>query len=62
MPIVITSKQDGFRRAGIAHPAKPTEHPDDRFDEEQLAALEAEPMLIVKHKKEDKPEKKPKKD
>ena len=62
MPIIITSKRAGFRRAGIAHPAEPTEHPDERFDADQLAALEAEPMLIVERKpaKEDKAEKKKK--
>lgn len=45
--IRITSKIDGFRRAGVAHPAAPTEYPDDEFSKEQLAALKAEPMLIV---------------
>lgn len=45
--IRITSKIDGFRRAGVAHPAAPTEYPDDKFNKEQLAALKAEPMLIV---------------
>lgn len=43
----ITSKLDGFRRAGVAHPATPTEYQDDAFSEEQLAALKAEPMLTV---------------
>lgn len=45
--IRITSKQDGFRRAGLAHPARPVDHPDKAFTKEQLAALEAEPMLTV---------------
>jgi hypothetical protein len=45
--IRITSLRDGFRRAGIAHPAQPTEHPDDTFTADQLAALQAEPMLTV---------------
>jgi len=45
--IIITSKQPGFRRCGIAHGAEPTEYPDDAFTAEQLAALQAEPMLSV---------------
>lgn len=47
MTIVITSKRDGFRRCGIAHPGKPTFYPDDFFTEEQLAALDKEPQLIL---------------
>ncbi|MFH1034189.1 MAG: HI1506-related protein, partial [Pseudomonadota bacterium] len=45
--IRITSKKDGFRRCGVAHPAAPTDHPNQAFTPEQLAALEAEPMLVV---------------
>jgi len=45
--IRITSKKDGFRRCGVAHPSKPTEYPNDRFGEEQLAALRTDTMLIV---------------
>lgn len=45
--IRITSKQDGFRRAGMAHSKAPREYPNDRFSKEQLAALKSEPMLIV---------------
>ncbi|WP_085211635.1 HI1506-related protein [Methylomagnum ishizawai] len=47
MPIRITSKRDGFRRCGVAHPATPTEYPADRFTNEQIARLRAEPMLFV---------------
>ncbi|MHC1700290.1 MAG: HI1506-related protein [Humidesulfovibrio sp.] len=47
MPIIITAKKDGFRRCGMAHPAKPVEHPDGTYSEEQLATLRAEPMLVV---------------
>lgn len=43
----ITAKRDGFRRCGVAHPAQPTEHPDDAFAPEQLAVLQAEPGLVV---------------
>ncbi len=45
--IRITAKRDGFRRCGVAHPARPTDHPDDRFTEEQLAVMQAEPGLVV---------------
>lgn len=43
----ITSKKDGFRRAGVSHPAREVEYPADKFSAEQIAQLEAEPMLIV---------------
>lgn len=45
--IIIQSKVEGFRRAGMAHSAKPVEYPDNKFTREQLAALKAEPMLTV---------------
>ena len=45
--IIITSKKDGFRRAGIAHPAQTTEYPDGFFSEAQLELLRQEPMLYV---------------
>lgn len=47
MMIRITSKRDGFRRAGIAHAALATDYKNDDFSEEQLALLQAEPMLVV---------------
>jgi hypothetical protein len=47
MPIVITSKRNGFRRCGMAHPARAVEHPDGAFSPEQLKELQAEPMLVV---------------
>lgn len=46
--ITIVSKQDGFRRAGMAHPFGAHKYQDDFFTEEQIAILEQEPMLIVK--------------
>lgn len=49
MGILIASKRDGFRRAGIEHSSTPTLYADDRFTPEQLEALEDEPMLIVHH-------------
>lgn len=45
--IIISSKKDGFRRCGVAHPAAPTEYPDGSFTPEQLTQLQAEPMLVV---------------
>lgn len=47
MPVIITAKKDGFRRCGMAHSARPVEHKDGTFTEEQLASLKAEPMLVV---------------
>lgn len=45
--IIITAKKDGFRRCGVSHSAKPVEHQDDAFTPEQLAELQADPMLVV---------------
>jgi hypothetical protein len=45
--IRIKSKQNGFRRAGVAHSDQWVEYPEGRFNAEQLAALQAEPMLTV---------------
>ncbi|OGB82021.1 MAG: hypothetical protein A2496_05305 [Burkholderiales bacterium RIFOXYC12_FULL_60_6] len=45
--IRIVSKKEGFRRCGVAHPKGPVEYPDGHWTEEQLAALQAEPMLVV---------------
>lgn len=45
--IYITSKRDGFWRCGISHRETTTAYPDDRFTPDELARLEAEPMLIV---------------
>ncbi len=45
--LIITAKKDGFRRCGLAHSAKPVEHQDDAFTPEQLAELQADPMLVV---------------
>lgn len=45
--IRITSKREGFRRAGIAHSKEPTEYADDHFSKAELKILQAEKMLIV---------------
>ena len=53
--IKIKSKKAGFRRCGIAHPKEAVQYPDDRFSKEELAILQAEPILtveIVSQKKE----------
>lgn len=55
--IRIRSKQHGFRRAGTAHPAEPTEWPDDHFTKAELEALKAEPMLVVEEIADKKPAK-----
>lgn len=47
MGIMITSKRNGFRRAGVAHSETLTVYPDDRFTEAQIKELKAEPMLVV---------------
>lgn len=47
MTIRITAKTDGFWRCGVAHPAKATDYPDNRFDADQLTRLRAEAELIV---------------
>lgn len=44
--IRISAKRDGFRRAGISH-AGTREYADGRFSSEELAALKAEPLLVV---------------
>lgn len=43
----ITARRDGFRRAGIEHPAKPVDHPLDSLTKTQIALLKDEPGLVV---------------
>ncbi|EIJ7817823.1 hypothetical protein LJN20_001160 [Salmonella enterica] len=45
--IYITAKRDGFWRCGVSHSETTTAYPDYRFTPDELARLEAEPMLIV---------------
>ena len=47
MPICITSKKNGFRRCGIAHPSTRVEYPDGKFTPDQIKILQADPMLVV---------------
>lgn len=44
--IRITAKLDGFRRASVPHFGV-REYPDGTFTPDDLAALKAEPMLVV---------------
>ncbi|WP_293266746.1 HI1506-related protein [Neptunomonas sp.] len=45
--IRITAAVEGFRRAGIAHPAEPTTRPVSDFSKGQLEQLQSEPRLVV---------------
>lgn len=47
MGIMITSKREGFRRAGIEHSETPTVYPNERFTAAELKELKVEPMLVV---------------
>ncbi len=47
MAIIITSRADGFRRCGIAHSSIPVDYSDEHFTADELAVLQAEPMLII---------------
>lgn len=47
MPIRISSAINGFRRAGVAHPNRPTVYPDGYFSDAQIKQLKAEPRLAV---------------
>jgi hypothetical protein len=43
----ITSRVEGFRRAGVPHSKTPTDYPLETFTRAQLKALEAETRLTV---------------
>ncbi|MBO3701057.1 MAG: hypothetical protein J5W83_00750 [Candidatus Accumulibacter sp.] len=43
----ISSRVEGFRRAGRAWSKAPETVPADVLSDEQLAAMQAEPMLVV---------------
>lgn len=47
--ISIRSLNEGFRRAGQSFTREPIQFADDHFAEDQMVALESEPMLEVKH-------------
>lgn len=52
--IRIHCTKPGFRRAGQAHPAV-ADYPEDHFSAAQMAALRAEPLLVVEMATEDTP-------
>jgi hypothetical protein len=47
--IFIQSKTDGFRRCGEAHSTAGRQFSDERFTDEELAEMEADPELMVRH-------------
>jgi len=47
MIVRIRSKRDGYRRCGVAHRKAATDHPASRFSEDELARLQADPVLTV---------------
>lgn len=56
MPVIIKSSKEGFRRCGMPHSKAPVEWPDEKFTENELERLMAEPKLsvtIVPAEKED---------
>jgi len=55
MPITITTKRDGFWRAGVQHFGVKT-YPDGYFTDEQIKLLVAEPLLLVHAHAEKPPE------
>lgn len=46
-PLAIRCSTPGFRRAGISHPAGPTEYPAGHFTVEQFKQLDEEPRLAL---------------
>ncbi|MDD2870090.1 HI1506-related protein [Neomegalonema sp.] len=52
----ISARRDGFRRAGIDHSARPADHPLDGLTRAQIAALRADPMLVVQELEIEAPE------
>lgn len=46
--LTITARADGFRRAGLAHPAQPAHYLVESFTPRQLDALLTEPMLVTR--------------
>lgn len=45
--LIVTAKQEGFRRAGVAHPSSPTLRRSEDFTPAELQAMDADPMLVV---------------
>jgi len=58
--IFIQSKNEGFRRAGVAHTKAGQEFTDDFFTPDQIKQLKNDPMLsVVVKRKTPKPEPEP---
>lgn len=55
MKLKVTAKRDGFRRAGRAWKGE-TIVPADKFSKAQIAALKAEPNLVVEEVADDAPQ------
>ena len=55
MKLKITAKRDGFRRAGRAWTGETTVSAD-KFSDAQIAALKAEPNLVVEEVADDAPQ------
>lgn len=47
MSILITAQHEGYRRCGVAHSTTPTRWPIERFSEDELKRLQADPRLTV---------------
>lgn len=45
--LIVTAKHDGFRRAGVGHPATPTLRRSEDFSPAELLEMDADPMLVV---------------
>jgi len=45
--IRIAARREGFRRAGMAHPLGPVEHPPGTFTAEQIEQILADPNLVA---------------
>ena len=56
MPVIITSKRDGFWRCKTQFFKEPKTFADDHFCKKDMARLEAEPMLTVEKVKAEKKE------
>ncbi|MGE0256934.1 MAG: HI1506-related protein [Alphaproteobacteria bacterium] len=44
---IVARPKAGFRRAGVHHPAHAVDHAPGHFTKEELAALKADPNLVV---------------
>lgn len=55
--LCVTAKRaDGIRRGGIWHPGETIRYRRDVFTEDQIAAMKAEPLLIVEEAEQEDPD------